>query len=142
VANTSEGTVLRVIAESSFETQTLHGHVMTVVVELAPGSSGTPPHRHSGPVVGYMLDGQMEFELEGDRPYVITAGDAFSEPGGDVIHYRAANHLADCTSRFVAVMWCVPGQPMLSVVPEDELLTRQDRRHPDAADFDYFSGQP
>ena len=27
----------------------------------------TPPHRHSGPVFGYMLEGEMIFELEG-RP--------------------------------------------------------------------------
>jgi hypothetical protein len=29
--------------------------VMTATVELPPGDPGAPPHRHSGPVFGYML---------------------------------------------------------------------------------------
>lgn len=115
---------------------------MTVVVELALGSSGTPRTRRSGPVFGYMLEGEMIFELEGDRPYVISTGEAFSEPGGNVIHYRAANHLTDRTSRFVAVMCCVPGQPMLSLVTDDELQARRGRRHPEAATFDDYSDRP
>ena len=35
------------------------GHLMTVLVEIEPHSPGTPPHRHSGPVYGFMLDGDM-----------------------------------------------------------------------------------
>ena len=35
---------------------------MTVLVELPPGDPGTPPHRHSGPVFAYMLEGEMVFE--------------------------------------------------------------------------------
>jgi hypothetical protein len=43
----------------------------------------------------------MTFELEGEPERVIRAGEAFWEPGGDVIHYQAANHLGDAWSRFV-----------------------------------------
>ncbi|MFI9508991.1 cupin domain-containing protein [Nocardia sp. NPDC052566] len=102
--------------------------VMTVIIELAPGDPGTPPHRHSGPVFGYMLEGEMIFELEGAPEYVIRAGEAFWEPGGDVIHYQAANNLADRPSRFLAVMVGVPGQPMLTLVDPEELAARGDRR--------------
>ena len=39
---------------------------MTVVIEYPPGSAGTPPHRHpSGPAFGYVLEGEIVFELEG-----------------------------------------------------------------------------
>jgi hypothetical protein len=31
---------------------------MTVRIELPPGDPGSPPHRHSGPVFGYMLEGE------------------------------------------------------------------------------------
>ncbi|MEO3826574.1 cupin domain-containing protein [Actinomadura sp. B10D3] len=103
---------------------------MTIHIELPPGDPGTPPHRHSGPVFGYMLEGEMIFELEGEPERVIRAGEAFREPGGDVIHYQAANNLTDAPSRFVAVMMCVPGQPMLTLVDEEELRQRQDRRAP------------
>ena len=49
--------------------------VMTATIVLPPGDPGTPPHRHSGPVFGYMLEGEMTFELEGESERVIRAGD-------------------------------------------------------------------
>jgi len=104
--------------------------VMTATVELPPGDPGTPPHRHSGPVFGYMLEGEMTFELEGEPERVIRAGEAFWEPGGDVIHYQAANHLSDARSRFLVVMIGVPGEPMLTLVSAGELAERRDRRAP------------
>src|SRR5438876_140586 len=104
--------------------------VMVVTIELPPGDQGTPPHRHSGPVFGYMLEGEMIFELEGEPERVIRAGEAFWEPGGDVIHYQAANNLSDEWSRFVVTMIGVPGQPMLTLVPAAELAERRDRRAP------------
>ncbi|HTU06655.1 MAG TPA: cupin domain-containing protein [Trebonia sp.] len=103
---------------------------MTVLIELPPGTPGTPPHRHSGPVFGYMLEGEMIFELEGEPEQVIRAGEAFWEPGGDVIHYQAANNLSDRWSRFVVVMMCAPGQEMLVYVSDEELQQRRDRRAP------------
>jgi quercetin dioxygenase-like cupin family protein len=33
-----------------------------------------------------MLEGEMVFELEGEPPRMIRAGEAFREPGGEVIH--------------------------------------------------------
>ena len=105
--------------------------VMTVVIEYPPGSDGAPPHRHpSGPAFGYMLDGEMLFELEGEPPRVICAGEAFWEPGGDVIHYSDANNRADVASRFVVTMVCVPGRPMLELVDEGELAARAHLRVP------------
>ena len=103
---------------------------MTVRIDLPPGDPGSPPHRHSGPVFGYMLEGEMIFELEGEPERVIRAGEAFWEPGGDVIHYQAANNLADRWSRFVVVMLCAPGQEMLVYVDDEELEQRRDRRAP------------
>jgi quercetin dioxygenase-like cupin family protein len=101
---------------------------MTVRVELPPGDPGTPPHRHAGPVFGYMVEGEMLFELEGEPERVIRAGESFWEPGGDVIHYQAANNLEDAWSRFVVVMLCAPGQPMLTLVGDDELAQRRNLR--------------
>lgn len=103
---------------------------MTVRIELPPGDPGSPPHRHSGPVFGYLLDGEMIFELEGEPERIIRAGEAFWEPGGDVIHYQAANHLPDRWTRFVVVMLSEPGLPMLVYVDDDELERRRDRRAP------------
>ena len=103
--------------------------VMTVIIDYPPGGPGIPPHRHpSGPAFGYVLEGEMLFELEGEAPRVITAGEAFWEPGGDVIHYSDANNRSDIRLRFLVTMMCVPGQPMLVLVDDDELEQRRDRR--------------
>ncbi|OBF13672.1 cupin domain-containing protein [Mycobacterium sp. ACS4331] len=106
-----------------------NAEAMTVVVEYPPGSRGAPPHRHpSGPAFGYMLEGEMLFELEGQPPRVIRAGEAFWEPGGDVIHYSDANNRDDIRSRFLVTMFCLPGQPMLVLVDDDELAARSHLR--------------
>ena len=105
--------------------------VMTMVIEWPAGSAGAPPHRHpGGPSFGYVLEGEMLFELEGEEPRVIKAGEAFWEPGGDIIHYSDANNRSDIALRFLVTMICVPGAPMLVVVDEDELEQRKDRRVP------------
>lgn len=106
-------------------------HAMTVVVDYPPGSPGAPPHRHpGGPAFGYMLEGEMLFELEGQPPRVIRAGEAFWEPGGDVIHYSDANNRDDMRCRFTVTMLCVPDQPMLVLVDEAELAARRHLRGP------------
>jgi hypothetical protein len=45
-----------------------------------------------GPCFGYVLEGEVVFELEGEPTRVIRAGEAFWEPGGDVIHYQDGNN--------------------------------------------------
>lgn len=106
-------------------------HAMTVVIAYPPGSAGAPPHRHpGGPAFGFMLEGEMLFELEGQPPRVIRAGEAFWEPGGDVIHYSDGNNRDDVECRFTVAMLCVPGTPMLELVSEDELASRAHLRVP------------
>lgn len=126
----SSNTVLTMLLEQRPPFVPTAAEAMTVLIELPPGDPGSPPHRHSGPVFGYMLEGEMIFELEGEPERVIRAGEAFWEPGGDVIHYQAANNLANQWSRFVVVMMCAPGQPMLVYVDDAELERRRDRRAP------------
>lgn len=104
--------------------------VMTILITLPPGSEGAPPHRHSGPAFGYVLKGEIIFELEGEPERVIKAGEAFWEPGYDVIHYQDGNNLADAESAFVVTMFGVPGQPMLVPVSAEELEQRRHLRAP------------
>jgi quercetin dioxygenase-like cupin family protein len=100
----------------------------TILVTLPPGSPGAPPHRHPGPIYAYVLKGAITFELEGEPERVIRAGEAFFEPGGDVIHYKGANHLDDEESALVATMICEPGLPVLTVVSPEELEARKHLR--------------
>ena len=105
-------------------------HAMTVVIAFPPGDPGTPPHGHSGPAFGYVLEGEMLFELEGESPRVVHAGEAFWEQGGDVIHYQDGNNRDDIPVRFTVTMLCAPGKPMLTLVDDEELAQRKDRRAP------------
>ncbi|WP_233159398.1 cupin domain-containing protein [Pseudonocardia sp. MH-G8] len=126
----SSDTVLTALAHAPLPQVPDRAEVMTATVELPPGSPGTPPHRHSGPVYGYVTEGEILFELEGEPERVIRAGEAFWEPGGDVIHYQAGNAAAEGWSRFVVVMIHAPGEPMLTLVDEAELEARRHLRHP------------
>jgi quercetin dioxygenase-like cupin family protein len=100
----------------------------TILVSLPPGSPGAPPHRHPGPIYGYVVKGAIAFELEGQPERLIKAGEAFFEPGGDVIHYKGANALEDEESALVATMICEPGAPVLTVVGHEELAARKHLR--------------
>ena len=73
-------------------------------------------------------DGEMLFELEGEPPRVVRGGDAFWGPGGDVIHYRDANNRNDIPCSFVLTLLCVPGQPVLEAVSDEELEERKGLR--------------
>ncbi|MET9120879.1 MULTISPECIES: cupin domain-containing protein [unclassified Streptomyces] len=100
----------------------------TVRVTLRPGDPGAPPHRHPGPLFGYVTQGEILFELEGQPPRVLKAGDAVFEPGGDVIHYQGANNLPDAQSELVVTMFAAPGTPVLTVVGPEELAERRHLR--------------
>lgn len=91
----------------------------TVLVEWPPGHPGTPPHRQSGPRFGYVVEGAVRFELEG-------------EPGGDVMHCRNGNAFSDAPTKFVVTMPCASRQPMLTPGDEEELEKRAHLRAPAA----------
>ena len=53
----------------------------TVEVTLEPGQASAP-HRHPGPVFGYVIEGEYEWAID-DRPAKrLKAGDTFYEPTG------------------------------------------------------------
>jgi quercetin dioxygenase-like cupin family protein len=102
----------------------------TIQVTLPPGDPGAPPHRHPGPLFGFVTQGEILFELEGQPPRVIKVGDAVFEPGGDVIHLQGANNLADAQSQLVVTMFAPPDSPVLTLVGADELAEREHLRVP------------
>jgi len=53
--------------------------IVLLKATFAPGDS-TPAHQHPGLLVGYVLTGELEFQLEGQPLQRFTAGDRFYEP--------------------------------------------------------------
>jgi quercetin dioxygenase-like cupin family protein len=77
-ANTSDGTVR--LLSAKFEPR----HVVQVEVgdfHFRPGQVA-PIHTHEAPVVGYVAKGSIIYRVEGQRPQILRAGDAFYEPAG------------------------------------------------------------
>jgi quercetin dioxygenase-like cupin family protein len=102
---------------------------MVATVTVPAGDPGTGPHRHSGPVFGFVTEGEILFELEGQQPRAVKAGEAFWEPGFDVVHYQAANLRDDIASTFVVFMLCAPDVPMMTYLDQDEIAARAHLRH-------------
>lgn len=77
---------------------------------------------------------------EGEPERAVRAGEAFWEPGGDVIHYRDGDNRDDVPLRFTVTTLCEPftvtmlcdepGKPMLTPADEEELARRGERRAP------------
>ena len=55
-----------------------------VLIEIDPGMT-VPNHRHPGEEVVYVLDGTLEYSLEGSAPVTLKAGGALFIPKG-VVH--------------------------------------------------------
>ena len=87
----------------------------TLEVTFAPGAAGAP-HRHPGPVFGYVLEGELDFQA-GDAPLKrLKAGDTFYEPAM-VLHAVSRNPSDKATTRVLAVL-IHPRDAKELVIPE------------------------
>jgi len=87
----------------------------TLEVTFEPGAASAP-HRHPGPVFGYVLEGELEFKA-GDAPARRPkAGDTFYEPAM-VLHAVSRNPSAKVRTRVLAVI-LHPRDAKALVVPE------------------------
>jgi quercetin dioxygenase-like cupin family protein len=84
-------------------------------LERAPGAS-SPPHRHPGPVLGYVLEGELEVAL-GDGPVkTYKAGQMWYEPAR-ILHRVSRNPSKTKNVRFLAILFSDEGEKTL-VIPE------------------------
>jgi len=83
-------------------------------VTFGPGAESSP-HRHPGPVFGYVLEGELSTQVEGGQPATFKTGEVFFEPAGHV-HVMARNPNKNKPVRFLAVVIGKQGSP--SVLPK------------------------
>src|SRR3546814_8911131 len=57
--------------------------VIQVLVELAPGAAA-PRHSHPGEELVYVVEGVLEYQLDGKPPVTLQAGDGLFIPSGGV----------------------------------------------------------
>ena len=86
-----------------------------VEVALDPGQAGAP-HRHPGPVFGYVLEGEYELGVDDQPTKVLKAGDTFYEPTG-CLHRVSKNPAAKGKTRVIAVV-LHPRDAKMLAIPE------------------------
>jgi len=84
-----------------------------VLVELnnPAGTGSGPAHRHPGPVLGYVVEGQLRFAIDNQPERVVPAGGTFFEPFG-AVHTTGGSAKADVPARFLAFMIVPKGSPL------------------------------
>jgi quercetin dioxygenase-like cupin family protein len=74
----------------------------TVEVTLKPGEASAP-HRHPGPVFGYVLEGDYQWAIDDKPAKKLKAGDTFYEPTG-CLHRVSKNPSEKHQTRVLAVV--------------------------------------
>jgi quercetin dioxygenase-like cupin family protein len=86
-------------------------HVEVKEINFAP-SQQTGLHNHPCPVVGYIAKGTVLFQVEGEEPRTLRAGDAFFEPPNKtMLHFDNASSTEPMT--FIAFYLLGPGETEL-----------------------------
>jgi quercetin dioxygenase-like cupin family protein len=89
--------------------------VSFVEVSLEPDQANAP-HRHPGPVFGYVLEGEFEWAINQEPAKVFKAGDTFYEPSG-CFHRVSKSAAAKGKTRVLAVI-VYPRDAKQVVIPE------------------------
>jgi quercetin dioxygenase-like cupin family protein len=86
--------------------------VVLVQLNMAAGQRSTGPgHRHPGPVLGYVTEGQMLFGINSEPAKVLPTGGTFFEPTG-AVHTSSGSAAADAGARAVVFMIVPKGSPL------------------------------
>src|SRR3954452_24460725 len=85
----------------------LNGNQLKVsITEVTyPPGGFSHPHSHSCPVVGYVLEGALRFQVEGEPERTFTAGKTFYE-GPNKVHQVSANASETKRAKFIAYFIC------------------------------------
>lgn len=87
------------------------------LVEVSyPPSGASAAHRHPCPVVGYVLEGALRMQLQGQPERIVRAGESFYESPAD-IHAVSANASTTAPVRFLAFFTCDKDTPTSIPVP-------------------------
>ncbi|MEO6339297.1 MAG: cupin domain-containing protein [Caulobacteraceae bacterium] len=81
-------------------------------VELDPGVTSVR-HRHPGDEVIYVLEGSLEYEVEGRSPVVLGVGDVLLIPAGKV---HSAKNVGHGNGAELATYILEKGKPLVEVV--------------------------
>jgi quercetin dioxygenase-like cupin family protein len=87
----------------------LDGWQVTVVELTFPPGTASPKHAHPGFILGYILEGEYRFQLEGEQEKVLSTGDVFYEAPGSV-HLPSGNASITKPARILALAFAEKGK--------------------------------
>jgi quercetin dioxygenase-like cupin family protein len=88
--------------------------IVLVQLNSPAGSRSTGPgHRHPGPVLGYVTEGQMLFGINNQPEQVVSSGGTFFEPSG-AVHTMGGSAKSDAPARALVFMVVPKGSPLTS----------------------------
>jgi len=85
--------------------------VIQVRVDFAPGVA-FPRHSHPGAEIAYVLEGTLEYQLDGKPPVTLKAGEALFIPA-DAIH--TAQNVGSGNAAELATYLVEKGKPLLNI---------------------------
>lgn len=122
ISDDNKGFIYRVAAAGAARAPRPGAEVRPVVTQKLPALDGatlsvqltevsypprgqSAPHRHPCPVVGYVIEGALRFQVTGQPERVVRAGESFFETLGDE-HAVSANASDTAPVRFLAYLVC------------------------------------
>jgi quercetin dioxygenase-like cupin family protein len=86
--------------------------IIQAQVDFAPGAQ-LPKHTHPGDEISYVLEGAIEYRLEGQAPITLEAGHSLFIPAGTP---HSARNAGSVSARAVNVYVVEKGEPLLTPV--------------------------
>jgi len=83
-----------------------------VIVELAPGVLSAK-HTHPGEEIIYVLEGSLEYEVEGKPPVTLRVGDVLFIPAGTI---HSAKNVGSGNAAELATYVVEKGKPLITLV--------------------------
>ena len=87
--------------------------VIQARVEIDPGVT-SPRHTHPGEEIIYVLEGSLEYQVEGKPPVTLKAGEVLFIPAGTT---HAAKNVGSGNAAELATYVVEKGKPLVTVVP-------------------------
>jgi quercetin dioxygenase-like cupin family protein len=84
--------------------------VVQVRVDIAPGVLG-PNHSHPGEEIVYVIEGLLEYQLEGQPPVTLKAGEVLFIPAGTI---HSAKNVGSVNGAELATYMVKKGKPLVT----------------------------
>jgi quercetin dioxygenase-like cupin family protein len=83
--------------------------VIQVRVDFAPGAA-FPPHSHPGEEIAYVIEGLLEYQVDGQPPVTLKAGEVLFIPAGKI---HAAKNVGGGNAAELATYIVEKGKPLV-----------------------------